>query len=115
MFGNDLDLDSVIKMLDKQTRLERTHRKQQQLIKNYEFQKRMEKSSGFTLEITYRDSVKYDGRPTYESIKMEQFESAVELYDVYRKIGFDIKIQKMKLFLGKEMVTGVNFKHKIDG
>jgi len=109
------DIEQILKELKSQTRLMKKQRKQQQLIKNYEFQKRMESSYGFTLEITYRDSVKYDGRPTQERIKMEDFNSAVELFDTYRKIGFDIKIQTMRLYLGNEKVTGVNFKHKIDG
>jgi hypothetical protein len=108
------DFKQIIKDLNRSSRMLNQQRKQEKLQREYEKAKRVQQGTEFGLKIFYRDSVKYDGRPVYERIDLEGFDTAKLVYDEYRKIGFTIKIQSMELMLGKEMVMGVNFKHNID-
>lgn len=70
--------------------------------------------SEFQIRIFYRNSVKYDGRPIYENIRIEGIENSLKLKEVYRGMAFTLKIQKIELWAGKNLIFTNNFSYRID-
>ena len=76
--------------------------------------KEISNATNFSISIFYRDSVKYEDRPLYESIELEGFENAELIYSTYHKMAFNTKIQKLVMKMNNKHLKGINFKYNID-
>ena len=74
-------------------------------LKKIEFENKLINGLDYELEIYYNDG------KSPEFISLEGFKNAFGILDVYRKIGFNLNVRKLKLTLNEEKIKVINFKY----